>query len=60
MDKAFKNLLDSGSSLAEAVHAASTLPAQTLGLNDVGSISVGKKAHLLELLENKDITLLGI
>jgi N-acetylglucosamine-6-phosphate deacetylase len=60
MDKAFKNLLDSGSSLAEAVHAASTLPAQTLGLNDVGSISIGKKAHLLELQENNHITLIGI
>jgi len=58
MNQAFKNLLDSGSSLAEAVHAASTLPAQTLGLNDVGSISIGKKAHLLELHENNQITLL--
>ena len=60
MDEAFKNLLDSGSSLAEAVHAASTLPAETLGLNDVGSISVGKRAHLLELLDNNHITLIGI
>ena len=60
MDKAFKNLLDSGSSLTEAVDAASTLPAETLGLNDVGSISVGKKAHFLEYSEENQIRLLEI
>jgi N-acetylglucosamine-6-phosphate deacetylase len=60
MDKAFKNLLDSGSSLTEAVHAAATLPAETLGLNDVGSISVGKKAHFLEISEDYQIRLLEI
>jgi N-acetylglucosamine-6-phosphate deacetylase len=60
MDKAFKNLLDSGSSLTEAVHASATLPAETLGLNDVGSISVGKKAHFLEISEDYRIKLLGI
>lgn len=60
MDKAFKNLLGSGSSLAEAVHASATLPAETLGLNDVGSISVGKKAHFLEISEDYRIRLLEI
>jgi N-acetylglucosamine-6-phosphate deacetylase len=60
MDKAFTNLLASGSSLSEAVDAASTLPAQTLGLNDVGSISVGRKAHLLELSAENKITLIEI
>lgn len=60
MDKAFKNLLDSGSSLTEAVHASATLPAETLGLNDVGSISVGKKAHFLEISEDYQIRLLEI
>lgn len=60
MDKAFMNLLASGSSLSEAVHAASTLPAQTLGLNDVGSISIGRKAHLLELSAENEITLIEI
>jgi N-acetylglucosamine-6-phosphate deacetylase len=58
MDIAFRNLLNSGSSLSEAVNAASTLPARTLGLNDVGSISVGKKAHLLELSTDNHITLI--
>jgi N-acetylglucosamine-6-phosphate deacetylase len=58
MDVAFRNLLKSGSSLSEAVNAASTLPARTLGLNDVGSISVGKKAHLLELSSDNHITLI--
>jgi N-acetylglucosamine-6-phosphate deacetylase len=60
MDIAFKNLLGSGSSLTEAVYAAATLPAETLGLNDVGSISVGKKAHFLELSEDYQIRLLEI
>jgi N-acetylglucosamine-6-phosphate deacetylase len=60
MDVAFRNLLKSGSSLSEAVNAASTLPARTLGLNDVGSISVGKKAHLLELSLDNHITLIEI
>jgi N-acetylglucosamine-6-phosphate deacetylase len=58
MDLAFINLLKSGSSLSQAVSAASTLPARTLGLNDVGSISVGKKAHLLELTSENHITLI--
>jgi alpha-D-ribose 1-methylphosphonate 5-triphosphate diphosphatase PhnM len=40
------------------VNAASALPAKTLGLNDVGSISVGKKAHLLELSLENHITLI--
>jgi N-acetylglucosamine-6-phosphate deacetylase len=58
MDIAFRNLMQSGSSLSEAVNAASALPAKTLGLNDVGSISVGKKAHLLELSSENHITLI--
>jgi N-acetylglucosamine-6-phosphate deacetylase len=60
MDVAFKNLLASGASIPEAVHAASSLPAKTVGLNDVGSISVGKKAHLLELSKDNEITLIEI
>jgi N-acetylglucosamine-6-phosphate deacetylase len=60
MDVAFKNLLASGASIPEAVHAASSLPAKTVGLNDVGSISVGKKAHLLELSKDNQITLIEI
>jgi N-acetylglucosamine-6-phosphate deacetylase len=60
MDKAFKNLIISGSSVTEAVQAAATLPAETLGLNDVGSISVGKKAHFLEISEDYQIRLIEI
>lgn len=49
MDVAFRNFLASGSSLIECVHATATLPAKTLGLNDVGSIAIGKRADLLDL-----------
>jgi N-acetylglucosamine-6-phosphate deacetylase len=49
MDSAFRNYFNSGATLAECVHAASTLPAQTLGLRDVGSITVGKRADLIEV-----------
>ena len=48
MDIAFKNYLRSGASIIEAVHAASTLPAEVLGLRNVGSIAIGKRADLLE------------
>lgn len=60
MDIAFSNLMRSGSSLQEAVYASSTLPAWTLGLNDVGSITVGKKAHLLEVTDKNQIMLIEI
>ena len=48
MDRAFTNLLASNNSIADCVFAASTLPAKTLGLQAVGEIAVGKKAHILE------------
>lgn len=60
MDKAFLNLLDSGSSIVEAVYAASTLPAETVGLHQVGSIAVGKSADLLLVTQENQITLIEI
>jgi N-acetylglucosamine-6-phosphate deacetylase len=59
MDVAFLNLLKSGASLIDCVDAASTLPAKTLGLNSVGSITVGKRAHLLEYLPSAGITVIA-
>lgn len=49
MDVAFRNYFNSGATIVQCVHAASTLPAATVGLHDVGSITVGKKADLLEV-----------
>ena len=58
MDRAFFNYLSSGASLVEGVHAASALPAHTVGLHDVGSITVGKRADLLEFTDGSEIKLL--
>lgn len=60
MDIAFKNLFQSGSTLIECVHATSTLPARTLGLNDVGSIEVGKRADLLDLLADLQVKIIEV
>lgn len=50
MDRAFFNLCKlPGRSITDAVAAASTLPAQLLGLADRGEIAVGKSADLLEV-----------
>lgn len=50
MDRAFLNLVNNfGFSIAEASYAVSTLPAHRIGLVDVGSIEVGKRADLIEL-----------
>jgi N-acetylglucosamine-6-phosphate deacetylase len=58
MDRAFINFIEKdGFSLPDAVFAAATLPAQILGLNDVGSIKVGKKANLLNF-DGKSVELL--
>ena len=58
MDHAFLRLLASGTSIVDSVYAASTLPAKTLGLGNVGSIAVGKKADLLELSIDGSISLI--
>jgi len=56
MDRAFLNLINNfGFSIAEASFAASTLPAQRIGLFDVGSIEIGKRADLIELTHDGKI-----
>ena len=53
ISQAFKNLIsECGVSLQQAVHATSTMPAQSLGLNDRGSIAVGQRADLLSFNPN--------
>lgn len=50
MDRAFLNLMNNfGFSIADAVHAASILPAKRIGLSNVGSIEVGKAPNFIEL-----------
>lgn len=56
MDRAFKNFIEAGASLVEAVDAASTLPAKVLGLGEVGSISIGKLANFLSLNSELEIS----
>lgn len=60
MDIAFKNYIRSGASIIEAVHASSTLPAEVLGLNNVGSIAIGKRADLLELNSDLGVSLIEV
>lgn len=58
MEQAFTNFINKdGVNLIDAVHASSTLAAEVLGLKDVGSISVGKKANILAF-DGKKIELL--
>ena len=50
MDEAVRNaVVLGGFTLAEAVHAASTLPAALLGLTDRGAIETGRRADLVAL-----------
>ena len=56
MDRAFTNLITGyGATIPEAVHAASTLPAQTLKLQSVGEIKVGYRADFNELTSDMKI-----
>ena len=41
MDEAVRNLVASGASLADAVHAASAAPARLLGRGDLGAAAAG-------------------
>jgi N-acetylglucosamine-6-phosphate deacetylase len=51
MDEAVRNLVASGASLADAVHAASVAPARLLGREDLGALRPGWPAHLTVLDE---------
>ncbi len=49
MIDALRNVVHFGLPLADAVYAASTAPAQAVGLKDVGAIQAGRRADLLLL-----------
>ena len=50
MNRAFLALINNfGFSIAQASDATSTFPALRIGLRDVGSIEVGKRADFVEL-----------
>jgi N-acetylglucosamine-6-phosphate deacetylase len=49
MDEAVRNLVASGASLADAVHAASAAPAALLGRDDLGALRLGLPAHVAVL-----------
>jgi N-acetylglucosamine-6-phosphate deacetylase len=51
MDEAVRNLVASGASLAEALHAASAAPARLLGRDDLGALRPGAPAHVAVLDE---------
>ena len=55
---AVRNVVRFGLSLPEAVYAASTAPALAVGLNDVGSIALGKAADLVVL--DQDLALKAV
>ena len=58
MDRAFLNLVNVfGLSIADASLAASTLPALRIGLDNVGSIEVGKRPDFLEINGASEISL---
>lgn len=58
MERAFLNFIQKdGVSLVDAVYASSTHAAKVLGLTDVGSLAVGKKANILHF-DGKKIELL--
>ena len=49
MDQAARNMVSIGVDLARAIEMAATIPAELLGLDDRGSITVGKRADLVAL-----------
>ena len=55
---ALRNVVSFGMSLPEAVYAASTAPAQAVGLSDTGSIKAGKCADLVVL--DKELNLVAV
>ena len=60
MDRAFLNLVNNfGVSIIDASFATSTLPAERIGLVDIGGIEVGKIADFVELTPAGKITLIS-
>ena len=58
IDGGVRNLMAfTGCDLAEAVEAASTIPARCLGLHDRGSIEVGRRADLIGLDDEANVVL---
>jgi N-acetylglucosamine-6-phosphate deacetylase len=56
MDQAVCNLMASGATLAQAVHAAATAPARLLGRDDLGALRPGAPAHLTVLDAELSVT----
>jgi N-acetylglucosamine-6-phosphate deacetylase len=56
MDEAVRNLVSSGATLENAVHAASTAPARLLGRDDLGTLREGAPAHVTVLGEELRVT----
>jgi N-acetylglucosamine-6-phosphate deacetylase len=56
LDRAVRNAVAAGVGLVPAVRAASTVPADYLGLEQVGRIAPGKRADLVVLDEGLEVT----
>jgi N-acetylglucosamine-6-phosphate deacetylase len=57
MDAAFRQAVGAGLSIVDVVRAASTTPAQILGLSgELGSLAVGKRADLVTLSPSLQVT----
>lgn len=56
LDRAVRNAVAAGVGLVEAVRAASTVPADYLGLGSVGRIAAGKRADLIVLDDDLVVT----
>ncbi len=56
LDKAVRNAVAAGVELVAAVRAASTVPADYLGLESVGRIAPGKRADLVVLDDSLNVT----
>jgi len=56
LDRAVRNCVKAGVPLAQAVHAASAVPADYLGLADVGRLAAGKRADLVVLDDDLSVT----
>ena len=55
MDAAVRNLVGSGATLADAVHAASTAPARLLGRDDLGVLRPGVAANVAVLNDELEV-----